>query len=435
MLESAWVAVGFVLYLTIFLGGWHTRFRWYLLPCLPWLGRSWYLLAPTRELRFFSPMMEGLRGFDGVKSLSSTPLLLQLFVLSTLGPLFNANNLTEALNALTFTFAVTCSLGYLTIFKRDLEVDVPIADHMLLMFTLLAWFYKVAYGYQLGIGPLLVRGGGVYASNQYISIALCLLPFARQRWLVLGVITTIVLQFSRGGYLALGVLLFSTAVSSRVTGQRSVLSEVARPRNALILLLLLAAGPVLLSLVAPDAFKFLLIRMVGGGAYGINISLAESLSSLPLTDLVDLATASAEGDDRTLIWAAAFKIAEINSYVGVGVGNFESAVTTIDKALRYSNAHNMYLTLLSELGLGGCVVFVASLVMYGVRAFAHNAAAFSALVTFAFYGLFSGQIYETAAEVSITQFVVLLFVFANVDMSARQLVSPCVRSELAEGRV
>lgn len=434
MLESAWVVVGFVLYLGIFLGGWHTRFRWYLLPCLPWLGRSWYLLEPTRELRFFSPMMEGLRGFDGLNSLSNVPLVLLLFVLSTLGPIFNANNLTELLNALTFAFALTCSLGYMAIFKRDLQAGVPIADHMLLMFTLLAWFYKVAYGYQLGIGPLLVRGGGVYASNQYISIALCLLPFARQRWLALAVIATIVLQFSRGGYLALGIQLFATAMASRITGQRSVLSELARPRNVLILLGLLVAGPALLSLVAPDAFKFLLIRMVGGGAYGTNISLAESLSSLPLTDLIDLATESAEGDDRTLIWAAAFKIAEINSYVGVGAGNFASAAMAIDKALRYSNAHNMYLTLLSELGLGGCLVFVASLVIYGARAFAHNAAAFSALMTFAFYGLFSGQIYETAAEASITQFVVLLFVFANVDLSARQLVLPGVRVELPEVR-
>jgi O-antigen ligase len=171
----------------------------------------------------------------------------------------------------------------------------------------------------------------------------------------------------------------------------------------------------MLALVAPDGFKFLLIRLVGGGAFGLNLEIADAVAQLPLSDLVQLASASAKGDDRGLIWSAALRIASDNHLVGVGAGNFVVAASALDAELTYSNAHNLYLTLLSELGFAPLLLFVLMLFVYLLKAWRCNAPAFAGLATFLVYGMFSGQIYETSSEVSITQFIVLLFVLANID--------------------
>lgn len=417
MLESAWVAAGFVLYLLVFVGGWHTRWRWYLLPFLPWLSRSWFLLEPVKELRFLSTTIEGLRGFDGWRGLRDTHLITLLFAVSCFTPALSATTAIGLLNALAFGTGMVLSLGYMASFSRDLDSQVPVADQMLVTFTALAWFYKFAYGYQLGISPLLVRGGGVYASNQYISIAICLLPFVRQRWVLLLAVTTMLLQFSRGGFIALGLLAALSALHRTQSVEAPALQQLVNLRTLAVFVLAVAGGVVLLSFVAPDGFKFLLVRLIGGGAFGLNIDLADRLATLPLSELVTLASESAQRDDRNLIWSTALDIAAANHYVGVGAGSFVVAASALNAELLYSNAHNMYLTLLSELGLAPCLLFVSMLLVHLVRAYRCCAPAFAALSTFAIYGLFSGQIYETSSEASIAQFIVLLFVFSTITTS------------------
>lgn len=415
MLESAWVALGLALFVAMFAGGWDSKWRWYLVPFLPWLARSWFLLEPAKELRFLSIGVEGLRGFDGRRTLRSAHPLVLLFSLSCFAPVIGATTLADFLNALAFAVGMTLSLGYLNYYREDLARGVPVADQMLLVFTALAWFYKFAYGYQLGLSPLMVRGGGVYASNQYISIAICLLPFVRSRWLLLVVIGTIMLQFSRGGFVALALTFFLARMRKDKANGALAISNLVSARALAYGGLSVAAGVLLLALIAPDGFKFLLIRLVGGGAFGLNLEVADVFSRLPLTDLLQVAMQSAESDDRGLIWATAFRIASDNHLVGVGAGNFVVAASTLNAELLYSNAHNLYLTLLSELGLASLLLFVLMLAVYAVKAFRHSAAGFVALVTFIVYGMFSGQIYETSSEVSISQFIVLLFIFANID--------------------
>lgn len=415
MLENAWIALGLAVFVAMFCGAWDSKWRWYLFPLMPWLARSWFLIEPVRELRFFSALIEGLRGFDGRATWNAAHPLVWLFSLSCFAPVLGSTSLADFLNALAFAIGMTFALGYLNYYRRDLASAVPVADQMLAVFTALAWFYKFAYGYQLGLSPLLVRGGGVYASNQYISIAICLLPFVRNRWILLAALATMLLQFSRGGYIAIALTVLLTLVREDGAAATRALGRLVSARALLIGALALVAGVGLMALVAPDGFKFLLIRLVGGGAFGLNLEIADAVAQLPLADLVKLASESAKGDDRGLIWTAALRIATDNHLVGVGAGNFVVAASTLNAELTYSNAHNLYLTLLSELGFASLLLFVLMLLAYGVRAWRHSSSGFAALCTFALYGMFSGQVYETSSEVSITQFIVLLFVFASID--------------------
>lgn len=424
MLENAWIAVGVVVYLLTFIGGWTQRYRWYLLPMLPWLSRSWFLSEPVKAFRFFSVLAEGLRGVRPTRDyVDRESLLLVLFAGTTALPALTANSLPDALNSLMFSAGLMMAAGYRLQMIEDMRAGVPIADRMLVVFTALAWFYKIAYGYQLGIGPLLVRGGGVYASNQYIGVALCLLPFVRSRMIAVLALVTILLQFSRGGYLAL-ILIFALSNLTRLPGSLpTALESLIRWRSLFKLLAVIAAGGGALIVISPETGSFLLIRLIGGGAFGINLEIAESLARLPLSDLLTMANQSAQGDDRKLIWAAALQIASDNNWVGVGAGNFSIAATALNSELLYSNAHNLYLTLLAELGAGPCVVFILLLIRYAISAWQYQRTGFVTIITFAIYGLFSGQIYETASEVSIAQFVVLLHVFAQIDNARSAVVS------------
>lgn len=419
MFKYGWIGFGLVFFLIIFLGGWHTRWRWYLLSLLPWLARSWLLLDPSRELRFLSTTIEGLRGFDGWRGIRSTHPAILAFALSCFAPALSADTWADVCSSLAFGVGMTLSLGYMTQYRRDLEKQVPVADQILLAFTVLAWLYKFGHGVLLGISPLLIRGGGVYASNQYISIALCLLPFVRSRWVLLTAVATILLQFSRGGFLAFGMIVLLSALHKGRRLQVSRLASLIRLRTVMQFSLLALAVVLVMSVVAPDSYKFFLIRIFVGGAGGVNLELAEGLASLPLSELIDLASSAAQGDDRTLIWNAALTIASKGYYAGVGAGNFVLAATSLDAELLYSNAHNVYLTLLAELGLAPFVLFIAMLAIYAVKAFRVAPQGFAALSTFALFGMYSGQIYETANEISIVQFIILLFVFSNIDAAGK----------------
>lgn len=419
MLESGWVALGLVLYGLTFLGGWHTRWRWLLVPLMPWVARSWFLLEPARAFRFLSILIEGLRGFNGWQALGRVHPLLLAFAASCSAPVFGATSVPDFVSAAAFGAAMLLSLGYLGQYESDIDRGVPIADQMLLAFTVLAWVYKFAYGYQLGISPLLVRGGGVYASNQYISVAICLLPLVRSRWLLLAAIATVLLQFSRGGFIGL-VLMWLLSFWRRGVGDAgSALARLLSLRTLAWAGAGVAAAVALMAVAAPDASKFLVIRLVGGGAFGLNLEIADQLAALPLADLVELAGQSARGDDRNLIWSTALRVASDHYYGGAGVSNFVIAASTLNAELLYSNAHNLYLTLLAELGFAAALLFVLALGRYLVRAYRCHAPGFAALGTFAVYGLFSGQIYETSSEFTIAQFIVLLFVFASIDTAQR----------------
>lgn len=434
MLETGWALAGLALYLLMFGGAWQSRWRWYFVPLMPWIARSWFLVEPGRAFRFLVMLTEGLRGFQGWRPLLDSPPLVLAFAASCAVPALSATTWPDALSALAFGAGMLLSLGYLRQFERDLRDGWPIADQMLLAFTVLAWIYKFAYGYQLGISPLMVRGGGVYASNQYISVALCLMPMVRSRWLLLAAVLTVLLQFSRGGFVGLLLLGLLLAWRHDAADARWAWSDLLRLRILAGAVLALGAGVVLLAVVAPEASKFLFIRMVGGGAFGLNIGIADRLAALPLTDLVALAGEAARGDDRNLIWSTAMRVAADHFYAGTGVGNFVTAASTLNAELLYSNAHNLYLTLLAEIGLASVLLFVLMLLHYALRAFRSHTPAFAALVTFAVYGLFSGQIYETSSEYTIAQYIVLLFVFACVEAASPPRASSTAAASADDSR-
>ncbi len=144
-------------------------------------------------------------------------------------------------------------------------------------------------------------------------------------------ITGVVLTFSRGGLLSLGVAIFATPI-------------VARHKGAT-----LAAGGLLLICVV---------------AY---------IGVLAPSDARDRIIANDGGSGRTDIWKIGWRMVEAKPVTGIGVGNFQNssihyqirpgaATVRTDLADNPSVAHNSYLEMWAELGLVGLVLFLGILV-------------------------------------------------------------------------
>jgi O-antigen ligase len=126
-------------------------------------------------------------------------------------------------------------------------------------------------------------------------------------------------------------------------------------------------------------------------------------------------------NDRWEIYRSAMEMAKKTSFVGVGLGGFVWGLSDeLGQQPNYSNAHNLYLTSLAEGGILFAVALVAFLAFLTVWSFHVYRAAFCALVAWIFYGLFSGEIYESANLATAGDYYCLLFVAAFLMYKSRQ---------------
>ena len=264
-------------------------------------------------------------------------------------------------------------------------------------FPLSTWTYIV-----------LTRSGGLGGSNHAGGIILFFLPFVKD-YRILSLTTFFLLStFSRGIYAPLviiWIILLFRIFKVRFTKKKLLeVSLLIRKRNELLKALFLIC--IIFCLIwhfIPQTYKAefskeAFQRILGAESWGSTIS--EKIKNRTLKD------------DRWDIWGQSLRIFKKTSYQGIGLGGFAWGQELIGATYKYSNAHNMYLTLLCE---GGVFFFLGfmGLLFYMFRlAFRYSHSALISLEIFAFYGLYSGEIYEAAGMASACDYYYLIFLLA-----------------------
>src|SRR3990170_5951565 len=91
-------------------------------------------------------------------------------------------------------------------------------------------------------------------------------------------------------------------------------------------------------------------------------------------------------NERFEIYQEAFQMIKNTNFLGLGLGGFAWGESDMGRKRQYSNAHNIYLTILAE---GGVLFFVAFMVLFCYFCYLANIydkKALLSLLIFAFYG-------------------------------------------------
>jgi len=264
-------------------------------------------------------------------------------------------------------------------------------------FPLSTWTYIV-----------LTRSGGLGGSNHAGGIILFFLPFVKD-YRILSLTTFFLLStFSRGIYAPLviiWIILLFRIFKVRFTKKKLLeVSLLIRKRNELLKALFLIC--IIFCLIwhfIPQTYKAefskeAFQRILGAESWGSTIS--EKIKNRTLKD------------DRWDIWGQSLRIFKKTSYQGIGLGGFAWGQELIGATYKYSNAHNMYLTLLCEGGIFFFLGFMGLLFYMFRLAFRYSYSALISLAIFAFYGLYSGEIYEVSRMASACDYYYLIFLLA-----------------------
>jgi len=240
---------------------------------------------------------------------------------------------------------------------------------------------------------VLSRSGGMGGSNLVGQILLMMLPLIQGKILIAVTVVFLLLTFSRGVYVVLATVLLFMTITGKTLGRTTVRMAIGA-----------ACAAILLLNAVPENLRADIIDLGESRLVGISgVSTQERLINRYSVD----EGRSYMADEAMRIWGA-------TDFQGIGLGGFFWGEALVGNAPEFSNAHNVYLTLLAEGGLIVAAAFVAILLFTIRRAFLFDKRAAISLVAFALYGLFSGEIYETAGIVSLAPYYPLLLVFAYV---------------------
>lgn len=357
------------------------------------LQEGFHLKDKTSLYLFFFPLLSLPSLLYAQGNLYQSVFIISLLSLSSFLYLFYLRNMEWLLNKNIFNLIVLVWIvfGILT------HIYEGIKWGHLLSGGLPVWFWAAMY-----------RGGGMGGSNHMGGIILFFLPFIKD-YRMLGLSTLFLLTtLSRGIYAPL--LVFWIILFFRIF-------KVKSRERSLEIFLLTQRGKRLLKAFLVFCIMFCLIwcfifhqtykavfstgvfyRIIGAESWGITVS--EKVKNRLLKD------------ERFDIWRQSLKIFKETSYQGIGLGGFAWGQELIGVTLLYSNAHNMYLTLLCEGGIFFFLGFIGLLLYMFHLAFRYNYDALISLAIFAFYGLYSGEIYEASGLASACDYYYLIFLLA-----------------------
>jgi hypothetical protein len=264
-----------------------------------------------------------------------------------------------------------------------------IVDFSILLWVGLGVFTKLYDAAILHVSPLYDRGGGIYGSNHVGGILILLLPFASSGIVMVVGYIFLLFNFSRGIWLTLGMLALLWGLTVNAKQSLKMTSAIS-----LVLALLL--------LVVPRDYSQLATDFARERYEGMSIDVMGQ-------------------NDRWGIYDSAIEMAKKTSFVGVGLGGFVWGLSDVlNEQPNYSNAHNLYLTSLAEGGILFTLALLSFLGFVTVWAFYVYRPAFCVLVSWLFYGFFSGEIYESAMVATAGDYYCLLFVVALLMHKTRQ---------------
>lgn len=399
------------LLLALFLPVWFIRYyRWFLLwvPLFMVPGIYWVTTRYVpREYTFVECYIElvlvaGLfaRWLRGRKDMVSVMIF---FVgLSAVPSLVNSGD--HFFFSLFLVLCLVMSAGVYQLFADEMEwmLDKRVVDLTILLWVGLGIFTKVYNAVRLDQSFLYQRSGGIWGSNHLGTILLLLIPFAHYRWVAtLGVIF-LLFNFSRGIWLALALLALLWGVT--VSARRAVQGVAALAAVLLLVLLLLPAN-----------LRTMALEFAGDRYEGMSVDAMGQ-------------------NERWQIYSSAMRMASATSYVGVGLGGYVWGLSEVlHEQPRFSNAHNLYLTALAEGGVLHAVALLLFLGFLAVWAYMVHRRAFCVLVTWLFYGLYSGEIYNSANLATAGDYYTLLFVAAILMYHTRLQLQPGTAEPLSLG--
>jgi len=245
---------------------------------------------------------------------------------------------------------------------------------------------------ETGLYGVLSRGGGIGASNHIGGILLFFLPLIKNYKILLLANFFLLFTFSRSIYLLL-ILFWIIKLFPYIRIKKIAIKA---------LLGLFIVGSLLWCCVpgyyTSEIKDWFILRTVGGSEYGTTIS--EKIS------------ARLQVEPRWQIYSQALKIFKETKGQGIGLGGFYWGQKMIGEQPRFSNAHNLYLTLLSEGGVLFLLGFVYLLFYMFRLAFKYNKNVLFALFLFTIWGFINGQIYEASMLVSCGDYYYLIFLLA-----------------------
>ncbi len=384
--------------------------RWFLfwVPLLPYSGIWLYSPDNPREYMFISSYIEltlaliFLYKFFTSK-MDNISVLLFMIVLISFPALYNAFYYNHVFISFFLFFCLLSGAGFYLFFLDNMkEIEASrLVDFAVLLWLALGIFIKIYIGARLNQPWFIQRGGGILGSNHIAGVLFILLPLVRSRWIVLVSIIFLALQFSRGIYLAL-IVYFIVWVS--IVNPRQGIRWIASVSVFGVLFYLLLGDITFHSeygLVTVGDFIFSRFKVIQG------VSMENFLNALMADsrwDLIDMAIMAGKQVMLT----------------GIGFGGFLWGLERFGDPLLYTNAHNMYMTLLVEGGFAFAIGFTAFIIYILIISFRTSKEIFTGLVTWSFYGFYAGEIYEVGGMVTAGDYYILLFVIAFIVYKRRK---------------
>ena len=252
---------------------------------------------------------------------------------------------------------------------------------------LAAYMHPMLYG-------LISRGGGMNASNHLGGMLLLLYPLIDKKIIKNISLLFLLICFSRGIYLILGV--YFTVILSKYIMQHTRFKRLSI-KDISYIVVVVALASILLK--------------------HIPISFVTEVSR-NFTQRVQ-ALKDVKENERIQVFKDSFEIFKSSSYQGIGLGGFYygyNNLSTNYSKNKYSNAHNIYLTLLAENGLIFLGLFIILMIKSISLAKHIDKKAYYSLIIFIVYGLYSGQLYETGmGKASLYDYYYLVYVIAYIN--------------------
>lgn len=381
-----------------------------LFPLFAFSGRWLTSLTHIPNSVFFSysEIIISLIIYKNYKKRDPNTKLLFIFSCLSLLPIMNIKDIQGLSTHLFYVFLLYSGIGYYTLFKEKMDniLQNDFFDKIALIWTILGLLYKILSAYEVNTWFLLSRAGSsLWASNHQAMIILLFLPFIKRKWIAIISVLFIMLHFSRGVYISLLLYLFLYFIFISPVKAIKIIRY-----SSIIIILAFLIFKYQFNEVYSFAEDALYSRIVSGGT-NIDAPVTASNYTLSFNDI-------AEGfgnDDRNNIFNDALEISERTNYLGIGLGRFIDGLSLIVSPRKYSNAHNLYMTLLSEGGIIFLLFFICLMIVFLKKANRLDTKVFISLIIFVFYGFFSGQIYESSGERSVTDYFYLIFLFAYLN--------------------
>jgi O-antigen ligase len=229
----------------------------------------------------------------------------------------------------------------------------------------------------------------LWAINSVGAIFLLFMPFITDWRVYILVVFSILISFSRG-------LIFIWVVQEIL-----LILMRKRNRNQIVSFVIMVSSVTLLIINTQFLFEFFKKRFFNTSSVGIE----NAISTVML-------------DERSILRELAYEAWQTSQIFGLGIGGFSNYIQQIGYHSNYSNAHNLFLTLLVELGVFGLAIFIFILISMLVKS--KNIQFTIAILSWLFYGLYSAELYSTGLYYS---FFIMYFLFYIYEVSRYKPIS------------